>query len=369
MLVFMFGTIALLLAVSAFLSGSETALTAVSRGRMHQLEKDGNRAAFYVNRLVSNRERMIGALLLGNTFLNILASSLATWILEERLGPRAVAVTTAVLTITILVFAEVLPKTLAIARTDRFALTVAAPLRHVVNFLAPIVGAVQWLVWRLLFLFGVRPQREETTEAAHDEIRGAVALHHKEGSVEREHRDMIGAILDMQELTVADVMMHRTHMISVDADLPAPEIVAHVVESQHTRVPLWRGEPENIIGVLHTKHLALALVEHRGDLTAIDLVGLASPPWFVPETTTLEEQIAAFRRQRTHFALVVDEYGAIQGLVTLEDISGRSVRRIARRASAAGKAGRSPPAGRLLSDRRRRARPRSQSRVGLESAG
>lgn len=322
MLLFTFGTIALLLAVSAFLSGSETALTAVSRGRMHQLEKDGNRAAFYVNRLVANRERMIGALLLGNTFLNILASSLVTWILEEQLGPRAVAVTTAVLTVTILVFAEVLPKTLAIARTDRFALTVAPPLRHVVNFSAPIVGAVQWLVWRLLFLFGVRQQREETAEAAHEEIRGAVALHHKEGSVEREHRDMIGAILDMRELTVADVMMHRTHMISVDADLPAREIVAHVVESQHTRVPLWRGEPENIIGVLHTKHLALALVEHKGDLTSIDLVGLASPPWFVPETTTLEEQIAAFRTQRTHFALVVDEYGAIQGLVTLEDILG-----------------------------------------------
>ena len=320
MLVSMLGIIALLLVVSAFFSGSETALTAVSRGRMHQLEKDGNRAAGNVNHLVSDRERMIGALLLGNTFINILASSLATWILEARLGPQAVAVTTAGMTIAILVFAEVLPKTLAIARTDRFALTVAGPLRQIVNLLAPIVGTVQWLVWRLLFLFGVRQQQEDNTESAHDEIRGAVALHHKEGSVEREHRDMIGAILDLRELTVADVMMHRTHVISVDADLPAREIVAHVVDSQHTRVPLWRGEPENIIGVLHTKHLALALVERKGDLSTVDLAGLASPPWFVPETTTLEEQIAAFRAKRTHFALVVDEYGALEGLVTLEDI-------------------------------------------------
>lgn len=314
------GFIALLLVVSAFFSGSETALTAVSRGRMHQLEKDGSRAARNVNRLVANREKMIGAILLGNTFINILASSLATQVLETQFGHRTVAVTTGVMTVTILVFVEVLPKTLAIARTDRFALTVAAPLHQVVKVLAPIVAAVQWLVWRVLSLFGVGPREEESTEAAHDEIRGAVALHHQEGSVEREHRNMIGGILDLRELSVADVMMHRTHMISVDADLPARDIVAAVVESQHTRVPLWRGEPDNIIGVLHTKHLALALVEHRGDLAACNVVGLATPPWYVPDTTTLEEQLDAFRDQRTHFALVVDEYGALQGLVTLEDI-------------------------------------------------
>ncbi len=320
MLLSTLGVIALLLIVSAFFSGSETALTAVSRGRMHQLEKDGSRAARNVNRLVADREKLIGALLLGNTFINILASSLATQLLETRFGPRAVAVTTAVMTVTILVFAEVLPKTLAIARTDRFALAVAGPLRRVVSILAPIAAAVQWLVWRVLFLFGVEPREDETTEAVHEEIRGAIALHHREGGVEREHRDMIGGILDLRKLTVADVMMHRTHMTSVDADLPVRDIVAAVIDSQHTRVPLWRGEPENIIGILHTKHLALALVEHKGDLAACNVVGLATPPWFVPDTTTLEEQLDAFREQRTHFALVVDEYGALQGLVTLEDI-------------------------------------------------
>ena len=314
------GFIALLLVISAFFSGSETALTAVSRGRMHQLEKDGSRAARNVNRLVADREKMIGAILLGNTFINILASSLATQVLETQFGHRTVAVTTGVMTVTILVFVEVLPKTLAIARTDRFALTVAAPLRQVVKVLAPIVAAVQWLVWRVLSLFGVAAREEESVEAAHEEIRGAIALHHQEGSVEREHRDMIGGILDLRELSVADVMMHRTHMVSVDADLPARDIVAAVVESQHTRIPLWRGEPDNIIGVLHTKHLAFALVEHKGDLAACNVVGLATPPWYVPDTTTLEEQLDAFREQRTHFALVVDEYGALQGLVTLEDI-------------------------------------------------
>ena len=322
MLIPALGAIFLLLIVSAFFSLSETALTAVSRGRMHQMEQDGSRAARNVNRLIGDRERMIGAILLGNTFINILASSLATELLNAQLGPRTVAVTTGVMTVVILVFAEVLPKTVAITRTDRAALAVAAPLRKIVAVLAPIVNGVQWVVWKLLFLFGVKPEQAQSVEAAHEEIRGAVALHHKEGSVEREHRDMIGGILDLRDLTVADVMMHRTNMISVDADLPPEDIVTQVMDSQHTRVPLWRGEPENIVGVLHTKHLAGALIEHKGDLKACNVVGLAAQPWFVPDTTTLEELMDSFRQRRTHFALVVDEYGALQGLVTLEDIFG-----------------------------------------------
>jgi Mg2+/Co2+ transporter CorB len=324
MLIASLGAICLLLLISGFFSGSETALTAVSRGRMHQLEKDGSDAARIVNRLVADRERLIGAVLLGNTFVNILASSLATQLLEAQLGPRAVAVTTAAMTLLILVFAEVLPKTLAITHTDQLALALAPALGRVVGVLAPIVSAVQWLVWRVLFLFGVRGEEnvEASAEAAHEEIRGQVELHHEEGSVEREHRNMIGGILDLRELKVADVVQHRTYMASVDADLPPAEILAAVTESNHTRVPLWRGEPENIIGVLHVKDLAQALLNKKGDITQIDIVALASPPWFVPDTTTLEEQLEAFRERRTHFALVVDEYGVLMGLVTLEDILG-----------------------------------------------
>src|SRR5471032_766470 len=320
MLVTTFVVIALLLAISAFFSGSETALTAVSRGRMHQLEKDGSRAAANVNRLVENRERLIGSVLLGNTFINILASSLMTSALEDRLGHRAVAVTTALMTVFILIFAEVLPKTLAIARTDRFALFVAVPLRLVVSVLAPIVVAVQWMVWRVLWLFGVGDEELATTEEAHEDIRGSVELHHREGNVEREHRDMIGGILDLSELQVGDVMLHRTNMVSFDADLPKRELLDAIIASHHSRVPLWRDEPENIVGILSTKHLAQSLVEHRGDLGAIDIPALASPPWYVPDTTTLEEQLTSFREHKSHFALVVDEYGALQGLVTLEDI-------------------------------------------------
>src|ERR1041385_914666 len=182
-----FAPIALLLAFGAFFSGSETALTAVSRGRMHQLEKDGIRAARDVNRLVDDRERLIGALLLGNTFVNILASSLATAFFSSFLGPRAVAVSTVIMTFLLLVFAEVLPKTLAIARTDRFALAVARAVTAVVFVLAPVVSRVRALVWSVLTLFGVASEDEEPVLPAHEEIRGAVYLHHKEGGVEREH--------------------------------------------------------------------------------------------------------------------------------------------------------------------------------------
>jgi Mg2+/Co2+ transporter CorB len=312
-----FAPIFLLLVLGAFFAGSETALTAVSRGRMHQMEKEGSRAARDVNFLVGDRERMVGALLLGNTFVNILASSLATTILETRFGPRTVYVTTAVMTILILFFVEVLPKTLAIARTDRFALTVATPVRLVVGFLAPVVNAVQFLVWRVLGVFGVREHDEDLVEA-HEEIRGTVEVHHKEGSVEREHRDMIAGVLDLRELTIADVMIHRKNLVSVDASLPPHEILKEVLDSNHTRVPLWRDQPENIVGMVHTKDIVRAIIE-RGR-TGVEVAALATPPWFVPETTTLEEQLAAFRDQRSHFALVVDEYGALQGLITLEDI-------------------------------------------------
>lgn len=319
LLLFSFAPIAILLGLGAFFSGSETALTAVSRGRMHQLEKDGSRAARDVNHLVVDRERLIGALLLGNTFVNILASSIATMVLESRFGSRTVLMTTIVMTILIVIFAEVLPKTLAIARTDRFALTVATPVRLVVGVLAPIVNAVQYVVWRVLALFGVRQQDVEEVQA-HQEIRGTVNLHHKEGAVEREHRDMIGGILDLRELQIGDVMIHRKNMVTIDADLPPQEILDQVLESKHTRLPLWREQPENIVGVLHTKDIVREVIERKGSLEGVDVAQLATAPWFVPETTTLEEQLGSFRERRTHFALVVDEYGVLQGLITLENI-------------------------------------------------
>ena len=312
--------IVLLIVASAFFSGSETALTAVSRGLMHRLEHNGLRPARDVNNLVADREKLIGALLLGSTFVNILASSLATAVLETAFGPRAVVAATIIMTMVILVFSEVLPKTLAIARTDRFALAVARPVRWVVTVLAPIVSWVQFVVWHVLALVGVTEEEPEPVLPAHEEIRGTVYLHHEEGGVEREHRNMISGVLDLPDLTVADVMVHRKSMIVLDADAPLSAVIDDLMAANHTRIPLWRDQPENIVGVLHTKDLVRAVVRQKDSAESIELASLASPPWFVPETTTLEEQLAAFRLKRTHFALVVDEYGGLQGLVTLEDI-------------------------------------------------
>ena len=317
------GIFVVLLVFSAFFSGSETALTAVSLGRMHQLEKDGSKAASVVNRLAANRERLIGALLLGNTFVNILASSLATFVVESHfhLGRSAIIFVTLGLTVLVLIFAEVLPKTLAIARTDRFALTVAGLVRYVVAVFGPVVGTVQKLVWAMLQFCGVSGENKGiVADEAHDEIRGTVFLRHKEGSVERESRDMISGVLDLSELTVGDVMTHRKNMMTIDISQPNADIVRELMATRHARVPVWRDEPENIVGVLRTRNMVRAVLGNEDAFKGLDMQTLVSPPWFVPETMRVEELLEAFRERRTHFALVVDEYGVIMGLVTREDV-------------------------------------------------
>jgi len=314
-------TIFLLLLVLAFLSGSETALTAVSPATMHRLEQRNSRAARCVNQLLDDRERTIGTILLGNTFINILASSLATSLLAAHYGNTAVIITTVTLTFLVLVFGEVLPKTLAIARTDRFALSVGRVLLPIVRLLSPVVNAVQFVVWRILELFGVKERAEgHPVLPPHEEIRGAVELAHREGTVHREHRNMLGGILDLRELSIGDVAIHRKSIAAVDADLPSAELFDSVVAANHTRVPVWRETPDNIIGVLRITTVLREYARWGGQHTEWNILNLMEEPWFVPDTTTLEEQIRAFRHRRLHFALVVDEYGALQGLITLTDI-------------------------------------------------
>jgi Mg2+/Co2+ transporter CorB len=309
-----------LLILSGIFAAAETALTAVSRGRMHQLEKEGSSRARSVNKLVSDRESLIGAILLGNTFLNILVSALATVVFTTLFGERGVFIATGVMTVVILVFVEVLPKTLAIVRTDMLALNIARPLRPIVSVLGPTVRAVQWFVWRVLGLFGVKEEEGEPLVPAHEEIRGTVDLHHIEGAVEREHRDMIGGVLDLVDLKIGDVMIHRKNMAAIDADQEPSALFDALLAANHSRVPVWRETPDNIIGILSTREVMREYARRGGSLRGFDILSLLSEPWFVPDTTTLEEQLQAFKERRTHFALVVDEYGTLQGVITLEDI-------------------------------------------------
>ncbi len=313
--------VAALILLNAFFSLAETSLTATSRARMTTLEKDGDRLARRVIKLTDDRERMIGAVLLGSNLVTIAASAIATTVLGDLygqdLGP---IIATVALTPLLLIFGEVLPKTWAITNADQIARLVALPIQWMVIILAPIVSAVQAIVQRALRLFGVKVEEGVDVYAARDEIRGAIDLHHQEGAVEREDRDMIRGALDLGELTVGDVMVHRKNMRMIEVDLPPREILAQVLATPHSRLPLWRDEPDNIVGVLHAKDLLSAIAVAGGNIDSVDVTTVARQPWFVPETTELKEQLSAFLKARSHFALVVDEYGALMGLITLEDI-------------------------------------------------
>ena len=313
--------ILVLLSVSALFSAAETALTAASRGRMHQLEKDGDKAAKRVNRLTGDRESMIGAVLLGYNLINILSSALATEFISKAVpGALGVVIATAVMTVLVLVFVEVLPKTLAITRPDDVARGLSAFVLFFVKLLDPIVDAIQWIVRRTLKLFGVDIDMKADVFAAHEEIRGAIDFHHEEGAMESRDRRMLGAVLDLSQMDVSEVMVHRKAIAMLDADLPPRELIAEALNAPHTRMPLFKDDPENIVGVIHARDLLKAVAAKGGKADTLDIMAVARQPWFIPETTNLKDQLSAFLRAKNPLALVVDEYGALQGLVTLEDI-------------------------------------------------
>lgn len=309
-----------LLVASGFFSGTETALTATSRARMHTLESNGELRAGIVNRLIDRRDRLIGALLIGNSAVNILASSLTTSLFLSIFGESGVVFATLVVTVLVVVFSEVLPKSWAISSPDRFALAVAVPTRIFVAVVGPVSTAINHFVRLVLGLFGVTLSKESSMLSAHEELRGAVDLLHREGSVVKADRDRLGGVLDLGELEVSDIMIHRTSMRAVNADDRPEVIVRTILESPFTRMPLWRGSIDNIIGLVHAKDLLRALAEPDVEPENLDIVKIAQKPWFVPDTTNLKDQLNAFLRRKMHFAVVVDEYGEVQGIVTLEDI-------------------------------------------------
>lgn len=312
--------VVLCILLSAFFAGSETALTAASHGRMHTLEKEGDRRAAAVNRLLRQRNRMIAALLMGNTLVTIGSSAFTTSVLNSIVGENGAVYATIIMTALLLVFAEVLPKTLAINYPDAMSLRVAKFISPFVSVFGPVLATVEFIVRSVLNLAGVDIAHGRTMLSPYEELKGAVDIMHEEGNVERSARDMFGGVLDLQVLHVADVMIHRTKMRTIDADLPPVQIVREVLSSPFTRMPLWRERPDNFVGVLHSKDLLRALDAAGGDASKIDIDEVMFAPWFVPEATTLEDQLEAFLKRKTHFALVVDEYGEVMGLVTLEDI-------------------------------------------------
>ena len=317
----------ILLLLSAFFSGSETALTAASRGKLQTQADKGSRGAARALSITEDNERLIGSVLLGNNLVNILATSLATALFTKLVGESSVALATLVMTVLVLIFAEVLPKTYAITNAEQAAAKVSAPIALLVNTFDPIVSAVRKLVRGILWLFGVRTSADEHILAVREEIAGAISLGHLEGVVQKEDRDRILGALDLSERTVEEIMLHRSSIEMINFNDEPKEILAQCMSSNHTRLPVYKDEPENIIGVIHARDLARSMYGKISgpdasleSLLSLDISSVIMKPYFVPDTTALDEQMRQFLRRRTHFALVVDEYGSLEGMITLEDI-------------------------------------------------
>ena len=322
-----FGIIFFLLFLSGFFSGSETALKAASRGKLRSQADKGSRGAAHALKITEDNERLIGSVLLGNNLVNIFAASLATALFTRVFGESGVALATIVMTLLVLIFAEVLPKTYAITNAEKAAAAVSVPIGLFIKLFAPIVGCVRFLVRGVLKFFGIPTNPDTHIMAVRDEIVGAVTLGHSEGLVEKEDRDRIIGALDLSERFVDEIMLHRSDIEMINADNSPEDVLKQCLESHHTRLPVFKDDPENIIGVVHAKELLRSFKEILDDQKGIQnslkhfkITKVARKPYFIPDTTTLDDQMRQFLKLRTHFALVVDEYGSLQGLMTLEDI-------------------------------------------------
>lgn len=307
-----------LLVLSAFASAARAALWNASRTRLGELQKRGIGGAETALSLLAEEDRTMGALALGKLLAAGLAGGFAAFVLFHHLPVLQAGAAALALIAAFAFLGLVLPDAYAAKRADRVAVTLAGATRALVAVLGPPAAGLEALARGLLRLTGVSAVDESHT--MHEELREAIDLHAKDGTVVKNDRDMLSGILAMQDLELADIMVHRTKMTMIDLEENPKEIVNTVLKSGHTRIPVWKDNPDNIIGVLHAKNLFAALQKHNGDAAKVDIEDILLPPWFVPDTRAIPDQLNAFLKRKSHFAIVVDEYGEVQGLVTLEDI-------------------------------------------------
>ena len=305
-----------MIVLSAFFSGSETAMMSINRYRLRHLVKNKHRGAMLTHTLLKRPDRLIGLILLGNNFVNIAASSLTTIIFYRLMGETGIAIGAGLLTLIILIFGEVTPKTLAIMHPEGVAFPVAFILIILMRLMYPIVWLTNGISNSLLKLFGVTPQETAMQHLSRDELRTVV---NEAGAlIPQRHQRMLLSILDLENVTVEDIVIPRNEIVGIDLDNDIDEIIRLLTTSQHTRLPVYRENIDHVVGILHIRN-ALHLIA-QNNLTKQSLQDIARDAYFIPEGTSLHTQLLNFQRQKRRIALVVDEYGDILGLVTLEDI-------------------------------------------------
>jgi Mg2+/Co2+ transporter CorB len=306
----------LLIVLSAFFSSSETGMMALNRYRLRHLARQRHRGAMRASRLLERPDRLIGVILLGNNFVNILASAIATIIALRVYGEAGIAIATFLLTLVILIFAEVAPKTMAALNPERIAFPASIVLGVLLKLLYPIVAVINWVANGLLRMLGMAPDGIDRQQISHEELRTVV---NEAGSmISRRFKRMLVSILDLERVSVEDIMIPRGEINAIYLDDDKDEIEEQLVHTQHTRLPVCRGDINNVEGVLHIRKLMFML--RREDFDVGQIPSLCEAPYFVPGGTPLDVQLRNFQRHQERMGLVVDEYGDIQGLITLEDL-------------------------------------------------
>lgn len=314
-------SLVLLLALSAFFSACETSMTATSRAKIHHMAKAGHKKAGIIIELQQKLGLVISIILMVNTMVNTAAASLATDFLTTILGQAGAAfASTIIMGSLILIYAEVMPKMLALNNPERLLLFAAPLLRFMFKIFKPINTLINAFARQSLRMLGIKAVDQSTLYATIEEVRGVIDLHQGPGQDVPQERAMLKSILDLGSVQLGEIMVHRKNVTMINAAEPTQNIVDQVLSCPFTRIPLWEDNPENIIGVINAKALLRAVRSHKGNVEKLDIKDIATAPWFVPESTDLLEQLQAFRQRREHFAIVVDEYGALMGIVTLEDI-------------------------------------------------
>lgn len=306
----------ILLLLSAFFSSSETALMSLNRYRLRHLENEGHAGAIRASQLLSRPDRLIGLILLGNNFVNIFASAIATVIGVKLYGENGIVIATFSLTLIVLLFAEVTPKTLAALHPERVAFPASFILKPLLFILSPLVWFINLITNRLLALLGVSAEESSNASINSKELR--VALMEAGSLIPKRHKKMLVSILDLEEVTVNDVMIPRNEIEGLDINAPLSEIIKHLSYCGFTRLPIYADSMDNIIGILHVRKALHLLAEDN--LTKETLNGIVKQGYFIPENTALNTQLIKFQRHRRRTGLVIDEYGDILGLITLEDI-------------------------------------------------